>query len=285
MDPSLGSGQRSEIQRCIHIGLLCVQENATSRPTMASVVMMLNSFSTSLPLPTKPAFYAHNNTRPSGISVAANSSGGNNPDEPRNKSLKGSINECSPDLSEQQCSDCLEETIGKIPECCSGKIGGRLFRPSCKIRFELNHFYNELPEAQSTTPVSPPPTSRPTNTTSEGNSSSRTHIIIIAVVASSIFLCIIVISIFFFCRPKQRKPVENNDEAVEDEIRTAASLKYDFAIISAATDNFSEDNKLGQGGFGPVYKVPLEKYWVVYKGYACPHRWYHIFLHDTLSKK
>lgn len=25
--------------------------------------------------------------------------------------------------------------------------------------------------------------------------------------------------------------------------------------IKAATDNFSDSNKLGQGGFGPVYKV------------------------------
>lgn len=31
-----------------------------------------------------------------------------------------------------------------------------------------------------------------------------------------------------------------------------------FASVSAATGNFSEDNKLGQGGFGPVYKVNFD---------------------------
>lgn len=30
---------------------------------------------------------------------------------------------------------------------------------------------------------------------------------------------------------------------------------YNFSCMSAATNNFSEQNKLGQGGFGPVYKV------------------------------
>jgi hypothetical protein len=30
---------------------------------------------------------------------------------------------------------------------------------------------------------------------------------------------------------------------------------YDFDQIADATDNFSDDHKLGQGGFGPVYKV------------------------------
>lgn len=30
---------------------------------------------------------------------------------------------------------------------------------------------------------------------------------------------------------------------------------FDFAQMKEATSNFSEENKLGQGGFGPVYKV------------------------------
>lgn len=32
---------------------------------------------------------------------------------------------------------------------------------------------------------------------------------------------------------------------------------YSFNAISVATNNFSEENKLGQGGFGPVYKVKI----------------------------
>nr|CAB3458179.1 unnamed protein product [Digitaria exilis] len=31
--------------------------------------------------------------------------------------------------------------------------------------------------------------------------------------------------------------------------------QYDYSDIKEATNNFSVDNKLGQGGFGPVYKV------------------------------
>lgn len=32
---------------------------------------------------------------------------------------------------------------------------------------------------------------------------------------------------------------------------------FDLETILAATDSFSDANKLGQGGFGPVYKVIL----------------------------
>jgi len=31
--------------------------------------------------------------------------------------------------------------------------------------------------------------------------------------------------------------------------------KFDFITILQATDNFSLANKIGEGGFGPVYKV------------------------------
>ncbi|KAI4312934.1 hypothetical protein MLD38_037720 [Melastoma candidum] len=56
VDPLVTSGYSANIMRCIHIGLLCVQENEASRPTIASVVMMLNSHSVPLAVPTQPAF-------------------------------------------------------------------------------------------------------------------------------------------------------------------------------------------------------------------------------------
>ncbi|KAJ4836175.1 hypothetical protein Tsubulata_004994 [Turnera subulata] len=46
----------SELMRCIHISLLCVQQHPEDRPSMASVVMMLGGEST-LPLPKEPGFY------------------------------------------------------------------------------------------------------------------------------------------------------------------------------------------------------------------------------------
>lgn len=30
---------------------------------------------------------------------------------------------------------------------------------------------------------------------------------------------------------------------------------FDLGTVAIATNNFSEENKLGEGGFGPVYKV------------------------------
>lgn len=50
------SNNMDQILRCIHIGLLCVQELAKERPTMAKVISMLNNEIDKFPQPCQPAF-------------------------------------------------------------------------------------------------------------------------------------------------------------------------------------------------------------------------------------
>ncbi|KAB2095391.1 hypothetical protein ES319_A01G033700v1 [Gossypium barbadense] len=50
------SKNEKEIRRCIHVGLLCIQENAKDRPTMSTVVSILNSEISNLDIPKQPAF-------------------------------------------------------------------------------------------------------------------------------------------------------------------------------------------------------------------------------------
>lgn len=57
---SWSEGLSDEIVKCIHIGLLCVQEKAESRPIMATVALMFNASSFTLPRPSQPPFYAGN---------------------------------------------------------------------------------------------------------------------------------------------------------------------------------------------------------------------------------
>ena len=40
-----------------------------------------------------------------------------------------------------------------------------------------------------------------------------------------------------------------------DEIGSVESLQLGFDTVKVATDNFSDANKFGEGGFGVVYKV------------------------------
>ncbi|XP_034892299.1 cysteine-rich receptor-like protein kinase 14 isoform X2 [Populus alba] len=62
IDPILRNGSTAEMMRCIHIGLLCVQENVADRPTMASVVLMLSNSSLTLQIPFEPALFISSRT-------------------------------------------------------------------------------------------------------------------------------------------------------------------------------------------------------------------------------
>ncbi|XP_052289586.1 G-type lectin S-receptor-like serine/threonine-protein kinase At4g27290 isoform X28 [Citrus sinensis] len=59
IDPCIqDSFNLAEVIRCIHIGLLCVQQHPKDRPSMPSVILMLGS-ETVLPQPKQPGYLAH----------------------------------------------------------------------------------------------------------------------------------------------------------------------------------------------------------------------------------
>ncbi|KAF3457318.1 hypothetical protein FNV43_RR01975 [Rhamnella rubrinervis] len=71
VDPALCQPfSTDEVSRCIHIGLLCVQEAATERPTMSDVIFMLAN-ETTLPPPKTPAFTFQSTESPKSISGGA----------------------------------------------------------------------------------------------------------------------------------------------------------------------------------------------------------------------
>ncbi|KAF4373186.1 hypothetical protein F8388_019368 [Cannabis sativa] len=57
-----GSYVALEAIRCIHVGLLCVQDHTTDRPSMADVIFMLSN-ETNRPQPIRPIFTYHNSPK------------------------------------------------------------------------------------------------------------------------------------------------------------------------------------------------------------------------------
>ncbi|GMN64653.1 hypothetical protein TIFTF001_033725 [Ficus carica] len=57
MDPSLqGSYKEDQYVKCFKVGLLCVQEDPSDRPTVPSIITMLDSETAAIPTPQQPAF-------------------------------------------------------------------------------------------------------------------------------------------------------------------------------------------------------------------------------------
>jgi hypothetical protein len=63
--------------------------------------------------------------------------------------------ECTPDLDQTDCNNCLLAAEEFIPQCCNGKQGGRYVTPSCDLRYEIYSFYDPTAEAPPQPPVLP----------------------------------------------------------------------------------------------------------------------------------
>ncbi|PON49913.1 Tyrosine-protein kinase [Parasponia andersonii] len=61
----------SEVLRCIHVGLLCVQQLPQERPNMSSVLLMLGDES-ALPQPKEPSFFLEKRTLDGNTSSSTN---------------------------------------------------------------------------------------------------------------------------------------------------------------------------------------------------------------------
>ncbi|GAB2259667.1 hypothetical protein Droror1_Dr00010522 [Drosera rotundifolia] len=173
--------------------------------------------------------------------------------------------QCTPDLSESDCYNCLEVAVDRIRSCIGGLTGGRVLQPSCNLRYEQYIFwdssYNAVP--------APAPAILPSsgsNKTAGGkeNATTRTLIIAIIVPAASLFM----LGMIMLCLSKKSssKKLFVLQYGLKLRLRPgiheagtlrAESLLFDFHVVQAATNNFSDDNKLGQGGFAVVYKGTL----------------------------
>ncbi|XP_059282338.1 receptor-like serine/threonine-protein kinase SD1-8 isoform X2 [Lycium ferocissimum] len=97
-----------------------------------------------------------------------------------------------------------------------------------------------------------------------GNSTQR-HKILIAEIVSATFALLLLISIFalIFKRKRLKGPdrIDGNSAPVSSVLSGSLVGKDDMKLVQYsmqnirdATNNFHEDNKLGEGGFGPVFK-------------------------------
>ncbi|KAG4143779.1 hypothetical protein ERO13_D06G212700v2 [Gossypium hirsutum] len=164
-----------------------------------------------------------------------------------------SLLQCTPDLTTSDCNTCLRGAIADLPNCCDGKQGGRVLTPSCSIRYELYPFYNQTAVSVSAPP--PPLTPPPAITPGKSKNTLPIIIAIIAPIAVSVLLLFLCCCLLKRRARKKYKAVE--EENAKDDISAIETLQYDFSTIEVATNNFSYSNKLGEGGFGEVYKGTL----------------------------
>ncbi|CAN6168299.1 unnamed protein product [Urochloa humidicola] len=159
--------------------------------------------------------------------------------------------QCAPDLTPAQCRDCLRN-LQKI--VTAQFLGGRppsntAFVEWCFLRYSVSPVYDGLGMLQ----LAPPPAPQPSATlTPPSSGKKKTAAGISAGIACFVVLMLILI-VLFFLRFRRTIKATENEHSLKKIGRTQCTI-FDLPTLQEATEHFSEKNKLGEGGFGTVYK-------------------------------
>ncbi|XP_059661548.1 cysteine-rich receptor-like protein kinase 15 isoform X2 [Cornus florida] len=162
--------------------------------------------------------------------------------------------QCTRDISPSDCSICLDFTLADLEGCCYSREGGTVFNRNCNVRFELYKFFDD---------------------STDNGGKWRIWVAVAVLCVSTFVLAVLIWYCAIHCR-KRRKRTQKDEEKSENaflhdlatptgvtitqqgDLVGSQELSFmELSTIVAATDNFADSNKLGQGGFGSVFKGVL----------------------------
>ncbi|XBI87099.1 hypothetical protein VPH35_025231 [Triticum aestivum] len=161
-----------------------------------------------------------------------------------------SLAQCRPDASTVDCLACLRRLLGVVNATMSLRMGAQINAIRCYFRYEAYRFYG----GEATLRLTPPPAPSLAPTPAKRSMSKLWAIpIVIVPIVAAAFLC------FIFC--SRRITRKRRGKAGEEELgwqgKYSEFSMFEFEQVLVATNNFSEENKLGECGFGTVYKGQL----------------------------
>uniref|UniRef100_A0ACD5XMG8 Uncharacterized protein n=1 Tax=Avena sativa TaxID=4498 RepID=A0ACD5XMG8_AVESA len=191
--------------------------------------------------------------------------------------------QCTRDLNTSECSRCLSSLVGQLPELFRNESAGAVKAYSCYVHYDISTFDITLPPVPEPPQLSPPlspqlgsPQLR--ESSSSSRSSSRTGLLTgIAVGTVSFFIILVGVLICLLLWRRLKEPkisvtneamwqkqgdgnFSNDDPAMEDVFEKGTGPKrFRYSELAIATDSFSDERKLGEGGFGSVYRGFLKE--------------------------
>ncbi|XP_031109318.1 cold-responsive protein kinase 1-like [Ipomoea triloba] len=148
------------------------------------------------------------------------------------------VAQCAETVSESNCQDCLSLVYNNIKGCLPNSADGRAVDAGCFLRYSDTPFFAD----NQTIDIAP--------LLGKGNSSGKKKPILAGVVGTvGIILVLAALFLWYLQSRKQNAWIRGN---------ILGAKSYIYKDLKAATNDFSEENILGKGGFGDVYKGTLQ---------------------------
>ncbi|KAI8525206.1 hypothetical protein RHMOL_Rhmol13G0211400 [Rhododendron molle] len=178
---------------------------------------------------------------------------------------------CRGDVATAACRDCVEYATGDVVERCPWSKGATIWYDECLLRYSNQSIFAAvetrwwvvLPNPKSVTDATRftevlgqvmADVANRASSNDSGNGGLSSQQIIAIVVPICVAIMLFIAGFCILTRRAKKKYNSLREDTVGDDISTVQSLQYDLGTIQAATNNFSNDNKIGEGGFGAVYK-------------------------------
>ncbi|KAL5810196.1 hypothetical protein ACOSQ4_026764 [Xanthoceras sorbifolium] len=152
------------------------------------------------------------------------------------------VAQCVETISESGCRDCLATAYDNIQRCFSNAFGWAV-DVGCFLRYSDTSFFAD----NQTTNLTP---------FLKNGSSNNNKAIIGGVVGGGTALLLVAIFFIWFKFYRKRKTTHRGNLLEATEFQGPVNYRYKDLI--SATASFSEENKLGEGGFGDIYKGTLD---------------------------
>ncbi|OVA19860.1 Protein kinase domain [Macleaya cordata] len=148
--------------------------------------------------------------------------------------------QCWEFVNGSSCRRCLENATAMISSCLP-KEEGRVLNAGCYLRYSPEKFYQNS-----------------TSAASGGGGGSRHLAVILAVISSVLaVLMIVAAGVFFGKRKLAKRRRERKQLGALAATVHRSELNFKYETLERATNYFNNNNKLGQGGSGSVFKGTL----------------------------
>lgn len=154
------------------------------------------------------------------------------------------IAQCTETVSQSGCHDCLNVAYGNIKNCPPDSQG-RAVDAGCFLRYSTTSFFAD----NQTTDIS-------SFLGGASGSSNNNKAIIGGVVGGGGALLLILAAIIWFQLFRKTNKAQRGTIVGATELQ--GPVTFNYKDLKSATKNFSEEYKLGEGGFGDVYKGVLK---------------------------